>query len=126
MQIACSFVVWNLYYYCARSSEAHEPLDMARELFHLPTLQAIPCMSHRQAALEVTKAAAIRILSAEALQSEVGKAQKVLEGSTEGRIKNATERAALAAFIAALCPPEHQSLQSCAEQTASSLADIYK
>ena len=88
--------------------------------------QSAPCLLRRQAALEVTKAAAVHIQSEEALQSEVVKVQKVLGGSAEGRIKNATERAALAAFIAALCPPHHQALQEVAEQTASFLAEFYK
>ena len=88
--------------------------------------QRAPCLLCRQAALEVTKAAAAHIQAEEAIQSEVSKVQKVLGGSAEGRIKNATERAALAAFIAALCPPHHQGLQDVAEHTASFLADFYK
>lgn len=80
----------------------------------------------RQAALEVARAAVVHIQSAEALQLEVSKAQNILGGSAEGRIKNATERAALAAFIAAICPPQHESSQGLAEQTSSFLADFYK
>ena len=85
------------------------------------------CM-RRQAALEVLRAAAACIKSAEAVKAEVAKVQKILDGSAEGRIKNATERSALVASLSAFCacPPADAAMQELAEETAEFLANYYK
>lgn len=105
----------------------HDHCVLTETLFERsPCRQIKTYMCCRQAALEVTKAVATHIQSKDALQSEVSKAQKILDGSAEGRIKNASERAALAAFIAALCPPHNDNVPDVAEQTASFLSTFYK
>ena len=85
-------------------------------------------MFSRQAALEVLRAAAACIKSTEAVKAEVHKVQKILDGSAEGRIKNATERAALVAGITAFCtaPVADPAMQQLAEETAEFLASYYK
>lgn len=82
----------------------------------------------RQAALEVLRSAAACIKSAEAVKAEVAKVQKILDGSAEGRIKNATERSALVASLSAFCacPPADAAMQELAEETAEFLANYYK
>lgn len=82
----------------------------------------------RQAALEVLRAAAACVKTTAALQAEVIRVQKILDGSAEGRIKNATERAALIAALTAFCPalPADAAMQELAEETAEFLAHCYK
>lgn len=85
------------------------------------------CMP-RQAALEVLRAAAAHVKSTEAVKAEVTRVQKILDGSAEGRIKNATERAALVAALTAFCPapPADAAMQELAEETAEFLAHYYR
>ena len=82
----------------------------------------------RQAALEVLRAAAACVKSTGAVKAEVVRVQKILDGSAEGRIKNATERAALVAALTALCPapPVDAAMQELAEEMAEFLANYYK
>lgn len=81
---------------------------------------------HRRAALDVTKALVARVQSSDVLTSEVTRLQKILDGSAEGRVKSAGERAALAAFLSALSPVALEGLEQTAEGIASCLADLYK
>ena len=83
------------------------------------------CAVNRRAALDVTKALVAHIQSPDALASEVTKARKILDGSAEGRVKSAGERAALAAFLTALSPAALEGLEQTAEGIASFLADFY-
>lgn len=56
------------------------------------------------------------------------KIQKILDGSAEGRIKNASERAALVVSLTAFCacPPADAAMQELAEETAEFLANYFK
>ncbi len=82
----------------------------------------------RQAALEVVKAAAGRIHSTDALTAEVSKVQHILDGTSEGRVKNGSERAALMGVLTALCaaPAVDAAMQQLAEDTTNFLASFYK
>lgn len=82
----------------------------------------------RHAALEVLRAAATCIKSTEAVKAEVVKVQKILDGSAEGRIKNASERAALVASLTAFCtcPPADAAMQELAEETAEYFANYFQ
>ena len=54
--------------------------------------------------------------------------QRILDGSTEGRVKNAAERGALVNALAALCqaPGQGSDMEKLAEQTSGFLANLYK
>jgi len=82
----------------------------------------------RQAALDVVKAAAGRIHSTDALTAEVHKVQHILDGTSEGRVKNGTERAALMGVLTALCaaPAVDAAMQQLAEAVTDFLATFYK
>ncbi len=82
----------------------------------------------RQAALEVVKAAAARIHSTEALTAEVTKVQHILDGTSEGRVKNGSERAALVGVLTALCaaPAVDAAMQQLAGDVTNFLATFYK
>lgn len=85
------------------------------------------CMP-REAALEVLRAAAACVRTTAALKAEVIRVQKILDGSAEGRIKNAIERAAFIAALTAFCPalPADAAMQELAEEIAEFLAHFYK
>ena len=92
-------------------------------------LQLTSCRrGRRQASLDVVKAAAARLQSTGALRAEVMKVQHILDGSSEGRVKNAVERAALVAVLTALCatPAVDNAAQELAETVTEFLADFYK
>lgn len=74
------------------------------------------------------KAAAARIRSLDALDAEVTKVQHILDGSTEGRIKVGTERAALVGVLAALCPApaDLPRVEELAEQCTEFLVQLHK
>ena len=93
----------------------------------IPQLTLIACLP-RQAALEVLKTAAACIKTTEAVKAEVAKVQKILDGSAEGRVKNATERSALVASLSAFCacPCADAAMQELAEESAEFLANYYK
>jgi len=82
----------------------------------------------RQAALEVVKATAARVHSTEALTAEVTKVQHILDGTSEARVKNGTERAALVGVLTALCaaPAVDAAMQHLAEDITNFLASFYK
>lgn len=74
------------------------------------------------------RAAAARIQSLDALNAEVTKVQHILDGSTEGRIKVGTERAALVAALAALCPApaDLPRAEELAEQCTEFLVQLHR
>ena len=73
------------------------------------------------------RAAAACIKSTAAVTSESTKVQKILDGSAEGRVKNAAERAALVTALSAFCAaPAAHNMQNFAEETADFLASYYK
>ena len=82
----------------------------------------------RQLALEALRAAGPHIKSAEAVKTEVTKLLKILDGSADGRVKNAAERAALVTALIAFCAarPPDPATHDFAEQTAEFLANYYK
>ena len=76
----------------------------------------------------MVKAAASRIQKTDAVAAEVSKVQHILDGSSEGRVKNGTERAALVAVITAFCtaPANDAAMHELAEATTEFLANLYK
>ena len=76
----------------------------------------------------MVKATAARIQSTEAVRAEVTKVQHILDGSSEGRVKNGSERAALVAVLTALCPApaDNEATQELAEDLTEFLANFYK
>ncbi|DBB12167.1 TPA: hypothetical protein ACH3X3_006274 [Trebouxia sp. C0006] len=104
------------------SSSAHDLMDQLLKLVRGSK------ESVRQAALDVVKAAAGRIHSTDALTAEVHKVQHILDGTSEGRVKNGTERAALVGVLTALCaaPAVDAAMQQLAEAVTDFLATFYK
>lgn len=82
----------------------------------------------RQLALEALRAAGPCIKSAEAVKTEVTKILRILDGSTDGRVKNAAERSALVTALVAFCAarPAHSATHEFAEETTEFLAEFYK
>ena len=77
--------------------------------------------------MEALRAAAACIKSTDAVTTEVTKLQKLLDGSAEGRIKTAPERAVLVTALSAFCStPADAAMPELAEEISEFLAHMYK